>query len=57
MGLIQAVINNLKSQIKPLYRATARKYNVPYITLRAQFQGLRLLKEEYHETQQLLSYA
>jgi hypothetical protein len=57
MGSIQAAIDDLKSQTKPLYRATARKYNVPYTTLRAQFQGLRLSKEEYHETRQLLSHA
>jgi hypothetical protein len=33
MSSIEAALDDLKSQKKPLFRATARKYAIPYETL------------------------
>ena len=56
MSSIEAALDDLKSQEKPLIRATARKYAVPYETLRSQYKGICLPKAQYHETRQLLSH-
>lgn len=57
MEPIDFALDELKSQKKPLYRATARKYGCDHQTLRRRHLGIQLPKAEYHETQQLLSNA
>lgn len=56
MDSIEEAIEDLKSQKSPQLRSTARKYDVPYATLRRRFKGISLSEANYHETRQLLSH-
>lgn len=57
MAPIDLALEDLKSQKKPAYAATARKYNVDRTTLYRRFQGKTVSREEYREDMSLLNNA